>query len=245
VCLKSLQTHSAIYLIEGRPLVTKIKVQNKSQVFSLTQKHFQYKFIPSKKKSKKLMIVLHGRGDSLRPFRHFDNEFNLPEMNYLLLNAPRKYMTGFSWYGEPPYQKEGVLKIRSKMFDLINELNTSGWKAKDIFLFGFSQGCLISADIALNYPKKLGGVIGISGYFHFFPRWRNSLTAKTKKTPWILTHGYHDDILKYSDTKFGVEKLLDAGLNIEFISLNKKHDLEEEEFPIIRRWIKAQSVENT
>jgi phospholipase/carboxylesterase len=219
-------------------LVTTTKLQKTNSELVLNQKHFQYKFISAKKKSKKLMIVLHGRGDSLRPFRHFDEELKLPEMNYLLLNAPRKYLSGFSWYGEPPYQKDGVLKIRSKMFELMNELESLGWKAKDIFLFGFSQGCLISADIALNYPKNLGGVIGISGYFHFFPRWRNSLTAKTKKTPWILTHGFQDDILKYSDTKFGVEKLVDAGLDIEFVSLNKKHDLEEEEYPIIRRWIK-------
>jgi phospholipase/carboxylesterase len=205
---------------------------------TLNQKHFDYAFIPAKKKSKKLMIVLHGRGDSMRPFKKFDEELKLPEMNYLLLNAPRKFLTGFSWYGEPPYQKDGVLKIRSKMFELISELEAQGWKAKDIFLFGFSQGCLISADIALNYPKNLGGVIGISGYFHFFPRWRSAVTTKTKKTPWIMTHGYQDDILDYSETKFGVEKLQDAGLDIEFVSLNKKHDLEEEEYPIIRRWIK-------
>lgn len=212
--------------------------RTKGANFSLSQKHFDYAFIPAKVKSKKLMIVLHGRGDSLRPFKKFNEELKVPEMNYLLLNAPRKFLTGFSWYGEPPYQKEGVLKIRTKMFELMQELESRGWKAKDIFLFGFSQGCLISADIALNYPKKLGGIIGISGYFHFFPRWRNSVTKYTKKTPWIMTHGYQDDILEYNETKFGVEKLQDAGLEIEFISLNKKHDLEEEEYPIIRRWLK-------
>ncbi|NUM59278.1 MAG: serine esterase [Bdellovibrionaceae bacterium] len=188
------------------------------------------------------MIVLHGRGDSYKPFRKFDEELNIPEMNYLLLNAPRKFLTGFSWYGEPPYQKEGVLRIRSKMFELLNLLENHGWKTKDIFLFGFSQGCLISADVALNYPKALGGVIGISGYFHFFPRWRESLTLAAKKTPWIMTHGFKDEILKYEDTKFGVEKLKSAGLNVEFVSLNKKHNLEEDEFPIIRRWLKEVAV---
>lgn len=184
------------------------------------------------------MIVLHGRGDSIKPFRNFDTELAVPEMNYLLLNAPRKYLKGFSWYGEPPFQKMGVLRARLKIFDVIHELEKQGYKAKDIFLFGFSQGCLVSADVALNFPKKLGGVIGVSGYFHFFPRWRQSLTLDSKKTPWILTHGYKDEVLPYQETKFGAEKLKDVGLKIEFISLNKKHDMIDEEFPIIKRWVK-------
>ena len=124
------------------------------------------------------------------------------------------------------------------LFDLINELEKKGFDSKNIFLFGFSQGCLISADIALNYPKKLGGIIGVSGYFHFFPRWRQALTKDSKKTPWLMTHGYRDDILPYQETRFGAEKLVDSGLDLEFISLNKKHDMIDEEFPIIKRWVR-------
>ncbi|MBL7545277.1 MAG: serine esterase [Bdellovibrionaceae bacterium] len=206
--------------------------------FQLKTRHFKYQFIPAKRKSKKMMIVLHGRGDSLKPFKNFDQELGISELNYLLLNAPRKYLKGFSWYGEPPFEKTGVLRIRSKLFDLIHELEKKGYKTENIFLFGFSQGCLVSADVALNYPKKFGGVLGISGYFHFFPRWRQSLTVDSKKTPWIMTHGYKDDILPYQDTKFGAEKLKDAGLDIEFISLNKKHDMIDEELPILKRWVK-------
>ncbi len=201
---------------------------------------FKSKFIPAHKKSKKLMIVLHGRGDSLRPFKEFDDEMKVPEMNYLLLNAPRKYLNGFSWYGEPPFQKNGVLKIRHKLFQLLEELEAQGWKSKDIFLFGFSQGCLISADIALNYPKPLGGVVGISGYFHFFPQWRKHMPKKAMKTPWLMTHGYRDDILKIDETRFGVNKLKEVGLDVEWVELDKKHTLEEDEYPIIRRWVREQ-----
>lgn len=201
---------------------------------------FNSKFIPSKKPSDLLMIVLHGRGDSLEPFTEFDNELKIPELNFLLLNAPRKFMDGFSWYGEPPYQAQGVLKIREKIFDLLSELESQGWKSENIFLFGFSQGCLISADIAMNYPKKFAGVVGISGYFNFFPQWRNNLALESKMTPWLFTHGHKDDVLPLDETKFGVDKLKDAGLVIEWIELEKDHSLQEEEYPIIRRWIRQQ-----
>jgi phospholipase/carboxylesterase len=163
-------------------------------------------------------------------------------MNYLLLNAPRRFMGGWSWYGEPPFQKEGVLRIRESLFQVLGELELQGWKSENIFLFGFSQGCLISADLAMHYPKRLGGVIGISGYFHFFPRWRKHLTPDSAKTPWLFTHGRGDDVLRIDDTRFGVEKLRSAGLNVRWVEMDKDHVLLEKEYPLIRSWIRHQSL---
>jgi phospholipase/carboxylesterase len=199
---------------------------------------FKFKFIPARKPSEKLMIVLHGKGDSIRPFRHFDEELNVPEMNYLLLNAPKKFLDGYSWYGDPPYEREGVLKIREKLMQLLTQLEMQGWKSENIFLFGFSQGCLISADIGLNYPKRLGGIVGVSGYFHFYPRWRQQSANDSLKTPWVFTHGRQDDLLKIDETKHGVEKLRDAGFDVDWIELDKEHVLTDEEMPLIRKWVR-------
>jgi phospholipase/carboxylesterase len=201
---------------------------------------FKTKFIPSKKPSEKLMLVLHGKGDSLRPFRKFDEELKVPEMNYLLLNAPKRFLDGYSWYGDPPYERAGVLKIREKLLQLLSDLESQGWKSENIFLFGFSQGCLVSADIGMCYPKKLGGIVGVSGYFHFHPRWRQKLAKDSKKTPWVLTHGHKDDVLKIEDTRFGVQKLRDAGLKVDWLELDKEHVLTDEEMPLIRKWVREQ-----
>lgn len=203
---------------------------------------FKSEFIPAMKTSEKLMLVLHGKGDSIKPFKEFDRELQIPDMNYLLLNAPKKYLDGYSWYGDPPFQKEGVLRIRMKMFQLLAELEEDGWKPENIFLFGFSQGCLVSGDIAMNYPKRLGGVVGVSGYFHFFPRWKKNL-KRNKSTPWLLTHGTKDDVLPIEDTKFGIEKLRSAGLKVDFIESKKKHVMEDEELPLIRQWVKEKIQE--
>ncbi len=203
---------------------------------------FKTQFIPSAVKSDKLMIVLHGKGDSIKPFRAFDEELKIKDMNYLLVNAPKRFLTGYSWYGDPPYQKAGVLKIRSKMLQLMTEVEMQGWKPENTFLFGFSQGCLVSADIALNYPKKLAGVIGISGYFQFYPRWKKELGTNLK-TPWLFTHGTKDDVLPIEDTVYGIKKLKGAGFKVDFVESDKKHVLKEEEYPIIRKWIRSRLPE--
>lgn len=186
------------------------------------------------------MLVFHGRGDSLNPFKEFQKELNLKDMNFLLLNAPRKFMRGYTWYGEPPYEKAGVLKVRTKIFELLNELEEQGWESQNIFLLGFSQGCLVSADVALNYKKKLGGVVGVSGYFHFFPRWRSQLSIQARKTPWLFTHGRKDDVLSIEETKLGVKKLQSEGLKVSWHESEKKHVFAENDYPLIRKWVKDQ-----
>lgn len=203
---------------------------------------FKSEFIAARKSSEKLMLVLHGKGDSIKPFMEFNDELQIPDMNYLLLNAPKKYLDGYSWYGDPPFQKDGVLRIRERMFLLLKELEAQGWKPENIFLLGFSQGCLVSADLAMNYPKRLGGVVGISGYFHFFPRWKRNL-KQNRQTPWLLTHGRKDDVLPIEDTKFGIEKLRSAGLKVDFVESQKKHVFEEDEYPVIRKWVRERIEE--
>ncbi|MCE3010268.1 MAG: serine esterase [Proteobacteria bacterium] len=202
---------------------------------------FKSHHIPSRKPSDKLMIVLHGKGDSLRPFKKFHQELRVKDMHFLLLNAPKKYLGGYSWYGDYPYQKSGVIKIRQKMLQLLSDLEAQGWKPENIHLLGFSQGCLVSSDVALHYPKKLGGVIGISGYFQFYPRWKKAL-AQNRRTPWLFTHGNQDDVLPIEDTKFGVGKLRLAGLKVDFVESNKDHVFEEREYPIIKRWLETKCL---
>jgi len=201
--------------------------------------NFQHEFIRSRQPSEKLMIVLHGKGDSLVPFREFDKELKISDLNFLLLNAPLKFMGGYSWYKEPPFMRQEVEQVREKMLQLLDEVMQQGWKPENIFLFGFSQGCLISADVALHFPHQLAGVIGISGYFHFFPRWRKRLSQGAQKTPWILTHGFRDSILPLHLTKFGVKKLKDAGVQVDWIEMNKSHVLKDEEYPVLRKWLRS------
>lgn len=200
---------------------------------------FDHVFIPAPRRSEKLMIVLHGKGDTLEPFEEMAREMGLHDFNFLLLNAPKKFMDGYSWYGDPPFQRQGVLRVREKMFRLLDDLIARGWKSEKIFLLGFSQGCLVSADVALHYPRKLGGLVGISGYFQFYPRWRKEISPVALKTPWFLTHGRKDDVLPIEETRYGVEKLKSVGLKIDWVESDKDHVFEEDQYPQIRRWVRS------
>ena len=62
----------------------------------------QCEWIPARVESSKLLVVLHDRGDTSAGFRWLPDEFELDELNYLLVNAPDPYYGGRSWYALPP-----------------------------------------------------------------------------------------------------------------------------------------------
>lgn len=210
----------------------------------LTTTLFESVWIPASrsvpKSEQKLMVILHGRGDSLEAFRSIKQELRLPHMNYLLLNAPRRFEKGYSWYALEPRHKNGVLDARAKLFSLVNELKAAGWKSQDIFWMGHSQGCLVACDLVLNHPDAFGGLIGVSGYLWFFRGWKEkALASGARRTPWLITHGTRDRIIRPSEIREDIQTLTKGQVSVLYQEFSKGHDFDyREEVPFIRRWIR-------
>ena len=204
-------------------------------------KDFKYNFIAGDSRasigSEYLMIVLHGQGDSELPFRLFSWEIGVPGLNLLLLNAPIPFASGYSWYDEPPKKDRQISSLRKKLFRLLDELIIQGWSAKKIFIFGFSQGALVGSDLVLHYREQLAGFIGVSGYFHFYPRWRQRM--KPQATPFCLLHGTTDRVLPLQETLYGARKLQTLGVQIDWAESDRGHQMDEAETDRIGTWIKA------
>jgi phospholipase/carboxylesterase len=188
----------------------------------------------------KLMIVLHGRGDSRASFRSIKHELGLTHMNYLLLDAPRKFMDGFSWYSLEPNHHQGVRSARAQLTKLVVELNAAGWKSEDIFWLGHSQGCLVACDLVLNHPHAFGGLVGVSGYLWFFRGWKKQLNQTgALKTPWLLTHGVRDRIIRPSEIREDIKELVKGRVPVLYREFFKGHDFDfEHEVPFIRSWLR-------
>src|ERR1017187_9297757 len=114
--------------------------------------------------SQRLMVVLHGLGDSLDGWRWFPEALNLPWLNYLLVNAPDDYYGGYSWFDLGNDIMPGVQRSRKLLSGLLDNLRARGFPAEQITLGGFSQGCLMAVDVGLRYPNRLAGIVGISGW---------------------------------------------------------------------------------
>jgi len=204
---------------------------------------FTHKFIPARAPRedgrKPVMIVLHGLGDSLNGYHFLPEALRIPGLSYLLLNAPDDYYGGYSWYDIMNDPGPGIVRSRALLLALIEELIGDGVAARDIYLFGFSQGCLMVTDAGLRSPHRLGGIVGVSGYVGFPDEYPAAFTPQTARQKFLVTHGRIDQMLPFarSEAQFGALKAL--GVDVTFTAYTKEHTMLLEELGDIADWVKG------
>ena len=196
-------------------------------------------FYPSTIPSKKLMIILHGRGDSSAGFTWLPPYLKMDDMNYLLLDAPYDYYGGRSWYDLPPNQLKGIEHSSKILTEILDELFEEQFEASQSFLFGFSQGSLLTFEFGARYYKTLAGYMAISGYIYDAEKILKEMNPKVKEAKWLCTHGTVDGVLPYAESKAQVETLQNGGFDIKFKSYVKEHTIDRDELDMIVEWMKS------
>jgi phospholipase/carboxylesterase len=188
--------------------------------------------------SKPLLIVLHGRGDSMAPFTDLQEELQLPELNLLLVNGHRTLGDGFAWCSLNPSRGVGLSKSRRLLKELVNDVIQAGWNKKNIFLFGFSEGAIVAADFVMNTDVEIGGLISVSGCVNLERNWEHQIQEAARRVPILMTHGWNDDVLPLEETFIQAQQLEAAGLDIDWRTFSKGHDFEDpKELMSIRNWL--------
>lgn len=185
----------------------------------------------------KLLVVLHGRGDSSAGFHWMPSALALPGVSYLLANAPDPWFGGRSWYGMPPDHLPGVRRSQALLESLFDELATE-FEPADTALFGFSQGCLMTLEWGGRSERPLAGCCGVSGYVADVDRLAGELSQAARTRPWLVTHGRGDEVLPFERTRRQIEQLQRAGLPVRFEAYDKTHTIDAD-LPDIRAFLAA------
>ena len=96
-------------------------------------------------------------------------------------------------------------------------------KRSKIVIGGFSQGSMLTTDVALTLDEAVGGLIVWSGTVICEPRW-TSLAGK-HKFPVCQSHGTLDPILPFAGAVDLCALLTDAGLEVEFTEFDGPHTI--------------------
>ena len=194
------------------------------------------KFIPAATPSARLMIVLHGLGDNLEGWTWLPEALQLPWLNFLLVNAPEPYYGGFSWYDINT--GEGIESSRQLLFELLAGLKD--YPPDQIVFSGFSQGCLMSIEIGARYPRRLAGIVGISGYTHNPEQLIQELSPVALEQKFLITHGTQDPLIPVQNVRKQIAMLQGAGLKIEWREFVKAHTVAgEKEIAVVREFIRG------
>ena len=182
--------------------------------------------VPAAVSSKKLLIVLHGLGDSMEGYRFLPDFLGFRDLNYLLVNAPDAYFTGHSWFDLDGNIGPGVQRSRVMLTQTLDGLLEKGWLPGNIGLFGFSQGALMSLDVGLRYRERLASIIAISGFVYDVEKLPAELGPRAPEVPILVTHGTFDPLLPLSVTKAQITEMRKFGLNIRWEEYPKEHTID-------------------
>ncbi|HEX3627391.1 MAG TPA: serine esterase [Verrucomicrobiae bacterium] len=198
-------------------------------------------FIPAADKaSKRLMIMLHGLGDSIEGYRWLPETMNLPWLNFLLVNAPDAYYGGYSWFDYPDNMGPGILRSRKLLFELLDGLQIKGFAPRDVTLGGFSQGGLMTMDAGLRYPHRLAGLVDISGWVFEIEKLLKELSPVAREQRLLISHGPYDPLIPFAPVKEQAHTLKKAGLSVDWHEFPKGHTIYgEEELSVLREFVCA------
>ena len=195
--------------------------------------------IPAQEKnSRRLMVMLHGLGDSIEGYRWLPEAMDLPWLNYLLVNAPDEYYGGYAWFDLNDIVP-GVQRSRKLLFELLDDLRARDFPAEQITFGGFSQGCLMAIDVGLRYPHRFAGIVGISGWVCELEKLLQELPPVARQQRLLMTHGTGDPLMPIDPVRGQIPLLKAAGINVEWREFEKAHTITEEEIVVIRDFVRA------
>ena len=205
---------------------------------------------------KKLMIMLHGYGDSANNFIQIANLIDQDDwgMKYVALNAPdtiQDYPMGYEWFQlylngthisnanakEYDVSKKKISENIEKIYNSISLLlENSNLNMSDCFVMGFSQGGMMAFELGQVLQKQLAGLAIISSRIISKEHKPNNAFLKT---PIFISHGAQDAVLPISNYNESIEVLKNFNYNYKNYLIEKdEHTMSQETITLFQNFVK-------
>ena len=120
---------------------------------------------------------------------------------------------------------EELPTARSHLLELLDELKaTTGLDESQIVLGGFSQGAMVTTDVALRLPAPPAGLCVLSGTLLCESQWR-PLAAQRGPMRVFQSHGTYDPLLPFEIAKALRDLFTEHGSAVEFVSFPGEHTI--------------------
>ena len=176
----------------------------------------------SKNKPKQVVVLCHGYGGDGQDISNLAINWQrfLPEAIFLCPNAPEVCSVnsqGYQWFDLSSDKEELILErslaAEAKLNTFIDQiLNNFQLEPNKLALVGFSQGCMMSIQIALKKKKQISCLIGYSGKIINQKHLSDNIHSKPKI---FLMHGANDTLVPPTHLLEAKAYLAKHGLKIQ------------------------------
>lgn len=134
---------------------------------------------------------------------------------------------------------EGLDEARAAMIEFLDALEKKeGISLDRLVLGGFSQGAMLSLDVALHSERALRGLVLLSGSYIAEREWKPRM-SKRKGTPAFQSHGATDPILPFLLAEKLCDELTTAGLDVDFHRFPGGHAIPPNVMNELGRWLSS------
>ena len=199
------------------------------------------------------VIWLHGLGADGNDFLSIVPELKLPDtlpLRYVFPHAPMRPVTinfGYvmrAWFDlvspqlDQRIDEEGIRASIQLVTKFIEQEESLGIPSERIILGGFSQGAVIALCTGLCFPKKLGGVIALSGALPLAERVFSESSEENRDLPIFIAHGTEDPVVPFVLGETTQAALKQQGYPVTWHHYPMPHTVCPDEINDIATWVK-------
>jgi phospholipase/carboxylesterase len=115
-------------------------------------------------------------------------------------------------------------------------LDRVGHRNHSVILGGFSQGAMVSCQVAFTTDAPLAALLLLSGTPLNEAAWKTGM-ANRRGLPVFMSHGRGDDILPFDLAEGLRDELAAAGLDVTFVAFEGGHEIPEEVVAKLREFL--------
>ncbi len=194
-----------------------------------------------------LLLLLHGYG------ANEDDLFGLApyaDERFLIISTRAPVQIGLGMYGwfRLGFTQQGILidpaeveQSRETLRRFVDEI-LAGYPIDPnaVFLAGFSQGAMMSLDLALREPELVAGVAAMSG--RLMPSTLEKLVEPDRLTglPIFVAHGTEDPLIPISQGRAARDSLSKLPVSLTYREYPMGHTISEESLRDVTEWLTQQ-----
>jgi phospholipase/carboxylesterase len=182
------------------------------------------------------VVLLHGYGSRAEQWLQFEHVIKVPNDGRLIflqgpLRGPISGSRGWWWLN-----LEGNIPQGERLPDL-SSIKPVGIKVASrlvreylgdidgpIVLGGFSQGAMVSGEVAFQTDQELTALVLLGGTTVNEAAWAGSFPNR-RRLPIFIAHGRSDGVLPFSIAERFANKLKAAGLNVTWVPFDGGHEI--------------------
>ena len=186
-----------------------------------------------------VIVLLHGYGSRPEDFLAFSQRSDLPRgTRFIFPYAPEPTHPpdgpegGFMWwrfggvFSDPRHLRFPGLPIaRARVIQLLDALEQELHVGSErIILGGFSQGAMLTMDVALHDERPLAGVMLMSGSLVDSDEWVPRMPSR-RGLRVLQAHGRRDEVLPFGPAEELSERLRESGVDVRFVPFDGAHEV--------------------